>query len=68
MAATAAKVAKTHIKKVPMCILRPFSLPLTIEEYRIVAEYPEVFSIDNPGRVALPMDDAQALGLWRFLE
>jgi hypothetical protein len=53
--------------KVTHCILEAVVLPLTIEEHRIVAEYPEVFSVDKPGRIALPIRDAQELGLWRFL-
>jgi hypothetical protein len=51
----------------PLCILTGCSLLLSPEELRIVSEYPEVFSIDKPGRVALPMPDAESLGLWRLL-
>lgn len=64
---TAAAPAKyTPVSSVPHCILGGFSLPLTVEEYRIVAEFPDVFSVDKPGRIALPVTDAQALGWTRF--
>jgi hypothetical protein len=63
---TAATKQAKEKPTVQLCILTGFSLLLSPEELRIVSEYPEVFSIDKPGRIALPMPDAKSLGLWRF--